>query len=113
LRADPLLGLLSAKRKLDRSLAGKSTLNRMGLVGRTGRCHKIVYSPEAIDGMLVDPYIETHAAPPAQIVLDLDATEIPLSNGSERRYFEGWLPWTAVADRTCGRLVEFWRMRET
>ncbi|EQD44994.1 transposase, partial [mine drainage metagenome] len=37
LRSDPLLGLLAGKRELDAPLAGKSTLNRLELVGRTGR----------------------------------------------------------------------------
>ena len=35
LRADPLLGLLSGKRELYEPLAGKSTLNRLELVGRS------------------------------------------------------------------------------
>lgn len=52
LRADPLFGLLSGKRNLAEPLAGKSTLNRLELVGRTGRYHKIGYSPEAIDRLL-------------------------------------------------------------
>ena len=37
LRSDPLLGLLSGKRKLEEPLAGKSTLNRLELTGRSGR----------------------------------------------------------------------------
>ena len=35
LRSDPLLGLLSGKRELDEPLAGKSTLNRLELTGRS------------------------------------------------------------------------------
>ena len=35
LRSDPLLALLSGKRELDEPLAGKSTLNRLELVGRS------------------------------------------------------------------------------
>src|SRR5580693_9719242 len=50
LRWDPLLGLLSGKRKLEDRLAGKSTLNRLELAGRTKRYHKIGYSAESIDG---------------------------------------------------------------
>ena len=37
LRSDPLMGLLSGKRRLDEPLAGKSTLNRLELTGRSGR----------------------------------------------------------------------------
>ena len=38
LRRDPLLSLLSGKRKLEEELAGKSTLNRLELAGRS-RAH--------------------------------------------------------------------------
>ena len=48
LRRDPLLAVLSGKRDLDEPLAGKSTLNRLELVGRTGRYHKIGYSAESL-----------------------------------------------------------------
>jgi hypothetical protein len=90
LRSDPLLGVLSGKRELDQPLAGKSTLNRMELVGRTGRYHKISYWPEAIDRLLVDLYMESHAEPPAEIVLDLDATDIPLYGHQPERFFHGY-----------------------
>jgi hypothetical protein len=90
LRADPLLGLLSGKRKLDEPLAGKSTLNRLELVGRTGRYHKIGYSAEALDRLLVDLYIESHSSMPEQIVLDLDATDIPLYGHQPERFFHGY-----------------------
>jgi hypothetical protein len=90
LRSDPLLGLLSGQRKLDEPLAGKSTLNRLELVGRTKRYHKIGYSAESIDGLLTDLYIESHAVPPAQIVLDLDATDVPLYGHQPERFFHGY-----------------------
>lgn len=90
LRSDPLFGLLSGKRKLDEPLAGKSTLNRLELAGRSGRYHKINYSAEAIDRLLVDLYIESHSAPPKEIVLDLDATDIPLYGHQPERFFHGY-----------------------
>jgi Transposase DDE domain group 1 len=90
LRADPLFGLLSGKRKLEEPLAGKSTLNRLELVGRTGRYHKIDYSSRAIDRLLVDLFIESHDAPPVEIVLDLDATDIPLYGHQPERFFHGY-----------------------
>jgi len=90
LRSDPLLGLLSGKRELDKPLAGKSTLNRLELTGRSGRYHKIGYSAEAIDRLLVDLSMESHAAPPTQIVLDLDATDIPLYGHQPERFFHGY-----------------------
>lgn len=90
LRSDPLLGLLSGKRKLEDPLAGKSTLNRLELAGRTKRYHKIGYSAESIDRLLTDLYVESHAVAPAQIVLDLDATDIPLYGHQPERFFHGY-----------------------
>jgi hypothetical protein len=90
LRTDPVFALLSGKRKLEEPLAGKSTLNRIELPGRTGRYHKIGYSSQAIDSLLVDLFIESHPAMPEQIVLDLDATDIPLYGHQPERFFHGY-----------------------
>jgi hypothetical protein len=90
LRSDPLLGLLSGKRELDEPLAGKSTLNRLELTGRSLRYHKISYSAESMDRLLREVYLESHAAPPEQIVLDLDATDIPLYGHQPERFFHGY-----------------------
>ena len=89
LRADPLFALLSGKRKLEEPLAGKSTLNRLELIGRSQRYHKISYSAESMDRLLTDVYLESHAVPLAQIVLDLDATDIPLYGHQPERFFHG------------------------
>src|SRR6202453_2759566 len=90
LRSDPLLGLLSGKGDLDKPLAGKSTLNRLELVGRTGRYHKISYSAESVDRLLRDLFLESHRSTPEQIVLDLDATDIPLYGHQPERFFHGY-----------------------
>jgi hypothetical protein len=90
LRNDPLLGVLSGKRELAEPLAGKSTLNRLELAGRSARYHKIGYSPQAIDRLLVDLYIESHTTMPEQVVLDLDATDIPLYGHQPERFFHGY-----------------------
>ena len=90
LRCDPLMALLSGKRNLEEPLAGKSTLNRLELVGRSSRYHKIGYSADAIDSLLVDLYIESHAVMPERIVLDLDATDIPLYGHQPERFFHGY-----------------------
>jgi hypothetical protein len=90
LRSDPLLGVLSGKRDLDEPLAGKSTLNRLELTGRSKRYHKISYSTESMDRLLTDIYLESHSAPPEQIVLDLDATDIPLYGHQPERFFHGY-----------------------
>ncbi len=105
LRADPLLAVLAGvgdpsgqdrKRARDRgkALAGKSTLNRLELsrekVAQQERYHKIVMQPEAIDRLLVEVFLEAHATPPQEIVLDLDATDDPLYGRQEGRFFHGY-----------------------
>src|SRR6202167_4718712 len=87
LRSDPLLGLLSGKRELDKPLAGKSTLNRLELVGRSGRYHKLSYSADSLDRFVGELYLESHGSAPEQIVLDLDATAIPLYGHPPERFF--------------------------
>jgi hypothetical protein len=94
LRRDPLLALLAGKRKLEEPLAGKSTLNRLELTPAGSpfhdRYHKITYSAEALDGLLVDIFLEAHAKAPRQIVLDLDVTDTPLYGKQEARFFHGY-----------------------
>jgi hypothetical protein len=90
LRSDPVLGLLSGKRELDEPLAGKSTLNRLELTGRSLRYHKISYSTEALDRLLTDLFLESHSALPEQMVLDLDATDIPLYGHQPERFLHGY-----------------------
>src|SRR5207253_8342979 len=74
LREDPLLALLAGKREITEPLAGKSTLNRMELTpagcALAERYHKITYSAEAIDALLVEIFLEAHRKPPTEIVLD-------------------------------------------
>lgn len=94
LRTDPLLALLAGKREIEEPLAGKSTLNRLELTPAGSplaeRYHKISYSPEAIDDLLVTLFLESHRKPPQRIVLDLDATDIPLDGQQEGRFFHGY-----------------------
>jgi Transposase DDE domain group 1 len=94
LRRDPLLALLAGKRELEEPLAGKSTLNRLELTpsgaAHRERYHKITYSAEAIDALLVEIFLEAHAQSPHQIVLDLDATDTPLHGQQEARFFHGY-----------------------
>lgn len=90
LRHDPLLAVLAGRCKLEDPLAGKSTLNRLELPGGSKRYHKIDYVPEKIDALLCDLYIESHAEAPDQIVLDLDATDIPLYGHQPERFFHGY-----------------------
>src|SRR2546425_422586 len=73
---------------------GKSTLNRMELTpagcALAERYHKITYSAEAIDVLLVEIFLEAHRKPPTEIVLDLDATDTPLHGRQEGRFFHGY-----------------------
>ena len=90
LRHDPLMAVLSGRRKLEDPLAGKSTLNRLELPGGSKRYHKIDFSAEKIDALLCDLFIESHREAPDQIVLDLDATDIPLYGHQPERFFHGY-----------------------
>lgn len=94
LRDDPLLAVLAGKRDLEAPLAGKSTLNRLELTPagapQAERYHKISYSAEAIDTLLVESFLEAHPQPPKRIVLDLDATDTPLHGRQEGRFFHGY-----------------------
>jgi hypothetical protein len=94
LRRDPLLALMAGKRKLEEPLAGKSTLNRLELTPADSpldnRYHKITYSSAALDGLLVDIFLESYAKAPRQIVLDLDVTDTPLYGQQEDRFFHGY-----------------------
>jgi hypothetical protein len=96
LRHDPVLGAilgkLTARRARCAALAGKSTLNRLehAPVGEADRYHKIAHDGAAIEALLVDVFLEAHAAAPEEIVLDLDATDDPIHGEQEGRFFHGF-----------------------
>jgi hypothetical protein len=54
------------------------------------RYRKIRCQPEAIDELLTTVFLEAHAAAPERIVLDLDATDLPLHGHQEERFFHGY-----------------------
>ncbi len=105
LRTDPLLATLVGKtdpsgqdrlrpRDQGKPLAGKSTLNRLELTPSdataAARYKKIVADPDAIDRLFVEVFLQAHATPPTDIVLDLDATDDPLHGHQEGRFFHGY-----------------------
>jgi hypothetical protein len=91
LRRDPVFGVLAGREELEEPLAGKSTLNRMELgAGVKDRYKKITFWKEAIDELLVKVFLESHAKPPEQIVLDIDTTDLPLHGQQEGRFFHGY-----------------------
>ena len=95
LRHDPVMavlaGKLAAKRRDCAPVAGKSTLNRLELSPALPTLyHKISYDTAAIEALFVTLFVEAHRAPPAQIILDLDATDDPLHGRQEGRFFHGY-----------------------
>ncbi|HKM70854.1 MAG TPA: IS1380 family transposase [Stellaceae bacterium] len=94
LRQDPVMAVLAGKLQAGRKecapVAGKSTLNRLELSQlEPTRYHKISHNPIAIRRLLVDLFVEAHAAP-NEIILDLDATDDPVHGEQEGRFFHGY-----------------------
>jgi DDE family transposase len=91
LRTDPVFGILAGREELGEPLAGKSTLNRMELgAGTKDRYKKITFWKEAVDELLVKVFIESHQNAPAEIILDVDTTDLPLHGKQEGRFFHGY-----------------------
>lgn len=98
LREEPLWRLLAGKANPSRKpAAGKSTLNRLekgvarGAGSAPGRYHKIGVDGQAIEKLFTQWYIRAHQSdPPAQIILDLDATDDRLHGRQEGRFFHGY-----------------------
>jgi hypothetical protein len=102
LRSDPLLALLAGKKDLEgrerkreqdrgKPLAGKSTLNRLERSTESAdRYKKIRCDFERVDRLLVDLFVEAHATPPEEIILDVDATDTALHGRQEGRFFHGY-----------------------
>jgi hypothetical protein len=105
LRHDPLLAVLVGKedpggqqrarhRDKGKALAGKSTLNRLELTppgaGAVSRYKKVVACCAAIADLLVETFVRAQPAPPAEVVLDLDATDDPLHGHQLGRFFHGY-----------------------
>jgi hypothetical protein len=95
LRHDPVMAVLAGKLAANRAdcapLAGKSTLNRLELnQAEPTRYTKIIADPAAIEGLLVELFLDAYPKPPAQITLDLDATDDPLHGHQEGRFFHGY-----------------------
>jgi len=105
LRHDVVMGVLCEKsdprgrdrvRERDRgkAVAGKSTLNRLELTpegaNENSRYKKIVAQGEQIEEVMVDVCIESELQAPAEVVLDVDATDDPLYGKQEGRFFHGY-----------------------
>jgi Transposase DDE domain group 1 len=94
LRHDPLIAVLAESTDLAALGAGKSTLNRLELTGATvggdARYKKITVDHAAVDRLFVDVFVQAHAVAPAEIILDLDATDDPIHGAQEGRFFHGY-----------------------
>jgi Transposase DDE domain group 1 len=105
LRHDPLLAVLVGKadptgqerrRREDRgkSLAGKSTLNRLELTpvgaNEKSRYKKVVARHYDIESFFVETFLALHQQPPKEIVLDFDATDDPIHGHQLGRFFHGY-----------------------
>lgn len=105
LSRDPLLATAVGKadvsgkhrvreRDKGRPLAGKSSLHRMEQTrpdaSPATRYKKTTLNFEAAERLLVDVFLESCEEPSEEIVLDLDATDIPLHGDQEGRFFHGY-----------------------
>jgi hypothetical protein len=97
LRHDPTFAVLAGKLKpVLRAgcapAAGKSTLNRLEHTPKrhAGKYHRIDYDQRQVERLFVDLFLEAHERAPREIVLDLDATDIPLHGRQEGRFFHGY-----------------------
>jgi hypothetical protein len=93
-RHDILLNTILGKNPGHR-MAGKSTLNRMELgleqdAEYGDRYNKISWDPEKIEDLLIDLFVDHFKKDPGQIILDFDATDIPIHGEQEQRFFNGY-----------------------
>jgi hypothetical protein len=105
LRRDPLLAVLAGRkdptgqdradpRDRGQPLAGKSTLNRLELTPpratAKSRYKKIAARHHRLERFFVETFLDLTPQPPAEIVLDLDATDDPLHGHQLGRFFHGY-----------------------
>jgi len=76
------------------ALASSSTLTRLELKPKdaesAARYKKIVADPEGIDRLMVECFLNAYRTAPAEIWLDLDATDDPIHGHQEERFFHGY-----------------------
>jgi len=78
---------LDAYIRVEGAMVLARTLNRLELSrGEPTRYHKIAHDGAAIERLFVELFVEAHATAPAEIVLDLDATDDPVHGEQEGRF---------------------------
>ncbi len=80
LRHDPLMQTAVGK---DTELGSSPTLSRLETRATRG-------DVVALNRVLVEQFIASHAAPPSELVLDVDASDIPLHGDQEQREFHAY-----------------------
>ena len=94
LHEDPLLAAVVGKASPSEPLASPSTLNRLELTPADAtadaRYRKVVYQGEEIADLFVDLYLDAHKKRPAELVLDMDATDDLIHGTQEGRFFHGY-----------------------
>jgi len=93
-RNDILLNTILGKNPGHR-MAGKSTLNRLelGLAQDPeygNRYNRISWDPDKIEDLLIDLFIQHFEEEPEEIILDFDATDVPIHGDQECRFFNGY-----------------------
>jgi hypothetical protein len=93
-KSDPTGSERVRKRDQGKAIAGKSTLNRLELTpedaNEKSRYKKIVAHGEQVDDLMVDVYIQSQPTAPAEVVLDVDATDDIVYGKQEGRFFHGY-----------------------
>ena len=93
LRKDPLIQYVCSGK--EEMTAGKNTLNRLELSKEHdevegNRYSKINWDEQKIEDLFCQVFLESFQVPPRNIVLDFDATDIPLHGDQESKFFHGY-----------------------
>jgi hypothetical protein len=82
--------------------------------GITDRYKKITFWRDAMDELLVKVFIESQDKAPAEIILDVDTTDLPLHGKQEGRFFHGYYDHYCYLPLYifCGEQVLCARLRE-
>ena len=97
LRHDPVLAAVTGKlsrpprrlRAAGRQVDAQPARARAGRASRRATTRSAT-TRAAIERLFVELFLDAHATPPEEIVLDLDATDDPLHGAQEGRFFHGY-----------------------
>jgi hypothetical protein len=94
LRSDPLLQYVCGKK--NGAVAGKSTLNRLELGKEPyseddkSRYCKIDWEDSEIEDLFCTLFLESFEEVPIEIILDFDATDVPIYGDQQSKFFHGY-----------------------